>query len=273
MCNRSKSFALILAAAIAISSLSILATEPTGAQSTAKPSIPRFTLEIVDHSYEVPITYTYSIDPYTGKEVKNAQGGYRVENKTIDVTIRNQPSSNENKIYYNIRVKGHFAQESEWKELYSPYSARNREGTTFAYQMSPSQSSAQYTIISCPADYPVDSKIDFQVQALEGYFTEYYPYIGVGAYGYRFTGGLSDWSDTQTITIPTESDSTHTPNPTSTTTNQTVTPNNPTATPTTDGNPSQMIDTIPITTFAAVVIALVVIIAILTVGLFRRKRK
>ena len=104
-------------------------------------------------------------------------------------------------LYYNIRVKGHFGQESDWKEFYSPYSQIQREGAQYTCDIGPTKSSTQYTIISIPAKYPSNSQLDFQVQALEGYYTQYYPYAGVSAYGWRFTGEASDWSNTQTITV------------------------------------------------------------------------
>jgi hypothetical protein len=79
------------------------------------------------------------------------------------------------------------------------------------------QSSGQYTIIACSADYSEDAEVDFQVQALEGYFIEYYPYL-VAAGGWYFNGTTSEWSVVQTIKIGsgevTVSQSQVTPSPT-----------------------------------------------------------
>ena len=69
---------------------SLIMAKPACA-STPKPSVPEFTLKYVDHSYDVPPTY--STDPYTGKTVMT-QAGYHVENKSIEVTIKNQPFTN-----------------------------------------------------------------------------------------------------------------------------------------------------------------------------------
>jgi hypothetical protein len=46
----------------------------------------------------LPLTYTTSIDPYNGKEIKTAHGGNHVEVKIIEVTIKNQP-------YTEVNVK------------------------------------------------------------------------------------------------------------------------------------------------------------------------
>lgn len=55
--------------------------------SITKPSVPEFTVKLVDSSYDVPTTY--SIDPYTGQNVTHA--GSHVESRTLDVKIKNQP--------------------------------------------------------------------------------------------------------------------------------------------------------------------------------------
>ena len=205
-------------------STSSLIVKPTVAQSIHKPSVPEFFLELADHSYNTPITVTTTTNPYTGQEETHTQGGNHVENKTTDVYITNhdfdsftEPSGNQVNIYYYLRVKGHFGGESGWKEFYSPYSLRQREGVYYTDKISPTQSNTQYTILSIPADYPSNSQIDIQVQALEGYFTQYYPYVGIGGYGWRFTGESSSWSNTQTIKISDGSVSvttSPTPNPT-----------------------------------------------------------
>ena len=67
-----------------------------------------------------------------------------------------------------------------------------------AHKVGPSHSSSEYTVISCSADYPDDGQVDFQVQALAGYYTEWWPALG-GPVKWKFTGQLSNWSNTQTI--------------------------------------------------------------------------
>ncbi len=176
----------------------------TNAQIVTKPSVPTFTIALANHPHYVE--RTYGVDQYTGATI--VRGGYSVDNKTIDVSINNQQftsfvdsKGNQVNLYYNIRVKGHFGQDLDWKELYSPYSQIQREGVQYTCDIGPIQSATQNTVISIPANYPSNSQLDIQVQALEGYYTQYYPYAGVSGYGWRFTGEASDWSNTQAITI------------------------------------------------------------------------
>jgi len=192
--------------------------------SISKPSVPEFTVKLADHSYDVPphdVPPTYGIDQYTGKNV-TIQEGYHVENKSIEITIKNQPFTPYNltkytvyyrdrdnfsriqssytydesktvNFYYNIEVKGHFGE--DWKSV---------ESSSFTYEgrQSNVQYGSEYTIITVKADgYPADAVLDFRVQARIGY---YYPYgPGVQVIGYDFYGQESAWSNTQTITIDT----------------------------------------------------------------------
>lgn len=85
--GKNKPATLLMVAVLAVSSLIAVKSLPSLAIS--KPSVP----EILDisfsaHSYDVPPVT--SIDPYTGKNI-TTQAGHRVENKTIDFTVKNQP--------------------------------------------------------------------------------------------------------------------------------------------------------------------------------------
>lgn len=158
---------------------------------------------------------TYSIDPYTGANVTHP--GYHVENRTIELNIKNQPftsyESNGQIInfYLNIRTKGHYAE--NWTTIYNP---------DFIY---PTQSKSDYTKIAYSLDeneYPFwdnlnqSGLIDFQVQALIGYtFVKHYSDDGqfIPFAPSVFTGETSGWSNTQTITIP-ETSTSVSPSPT-----------------------------------------------------------
>ena len=178
--------------------------------STTKPSVPEFTVKLVDSSYDVPTTS--SMDPYTGENVTHA--GYRVESRSIEVTIKNQPfvpysSGGWNiEFYYNIRIRGHFSE--DWIELY-----RASDGY-------PTQSDSQNTIISYVLgenndtilgtkmiEFPPNSQVDFQVEAMIGYVSRVYNPNANGnplaMYPWVFTGETSGWSGTQTLTIPASS--------------------------------------------------------------------
>ena len=208
---------LLLIVILAASSLILVKAAQA---SIPKPSVPEFTVNLVAHPYDVPPTTITSIDQYTGKETVITHPGYRVENKSIEVTIKNQPftpyadaDGNEINLYYNVRVKGHFAQ--DWKELYSPFEAPIRGGYSGSYHKSPAQSSSKNTVLSLSANYPAGAQVDYQVSAHAGYYTQYWPYMGVAVFVLVFTGELSGWSTTQTLTIG-EIGSTATVSPTAT---------------------------------------------------------
>ena len=108
-----KGFSLLLVVILAVSSLMMV--ESASAQSIPKPSVPEFTLKYVDNSYDVPPMTTSSTDPYTGKVTFTTIPGYHVENKSVEITIKNQPFTsylNENGsrvwLFYYVAVKGHF---------------------------------------------------------------------------------------------------------------------------------------------------------------------
>jgi len=203
-----KRVALLLIVVLAVSSLIAIKPAPAEA-SIPKPSVPEFTVKLVAHPYDVPTTY--STDPYTGENMTHE--GYHVENKSIEVSIKNQPftpyeiQENENNwtinFHYNIRIKGHFSE--DWSELY-----RASDGY-------PTQSDSQYTIISYALGentdtilgtkmikFPAGAQVDFQVEAMIGYVSR--KWVGNGNYGpfsvpWVFTGETSGWSNTQTLTI------------------------------------------------------------------------
>jgi len=210
----------------------------TGDSGIPKPSIPEFTLKYVDYSYDVPPTY--GIDPYTGENV-TTQYGYRVENKSVVITIRNQPftpykdaSGNYTGLFYNVRFKAHYA--DEWS--YHPYDPDNGYRTG-SYSDTYNASQSDYTIILVRMNVeavgrmrlmgiPDGGKVDFQVQALIGHLDKIYTgssgFFWVGGesdHYYVFTGESSGWSDTQTLTIG--EGQTPTPSP-ATTPTQTSTP-------------------------------------------------
>lgn len=161
--------------------------------SLPTPSVPEFTIELADHSYDIPTTY--STDPYTGENVTHP--GYHADNKTIDITIKNQPFvapinlTNlyyDINLYYNIRVKGHF--EENWTDLY--HISNNTPQNSL-----PRQSASENTVISIPQDYPAGDQVDFQVEAV---IATAHPFIS-SSFGY-WSWETSGWSNTQTITIP-----------------------------------------------------------------------
>ena len=210
----SKLTTLLLIAVLALSSLVMVGS--VTAQSITKPSVPEFTVKYVDNSYDVPPTY--GVDQYTGEKVVT-EGGYHVDNRTVEFTIKNQPfnpyvdaSGNNISLYYYFRYKGPYGDDWSYypdsSHTYGPYSGGPFPDT--------STSNSEYTIIGInlpTLGIPTDSQVEFQVQAIMGYVEGHSTGMLAGSY-MGFTGERSDWSNTQTITIG--EIQTQTPVPTST---------------------------------------------------------
>jgi hypothetical protein len=200
MANLSKAVSLIVVVFFAASSLMMALS---ACAQVTKPSVPEFTVKYADHSYEAPPTYTK--DPYTGQSHLSSPG-YHVDNRTIDVTIKNQPftpytdaNGNSVQLDYNIRSKGHF---DDWDS-----------GST-RYMNSFQMSSSAYTDVSINVaswNIPAGGQIDFQVEATTSYTT--YSSSGSGSSTAYGCGGVSsvptpqttvensDWSGSQTVTV------------------------------------------------------------------------
>jgi hypothetical protein len=239
----SKRATLLLIAILTVSSLLMVIAAPASAST---PSVPEFTVKFVDHSYVVPTST--SIDPYTGQQIVHPN--YTVENKTIDIIIKNQPfapPNNLTNLYYNVRVKGHFGE--NWTELYSI--SNNTPQNTL-----PMQSASENTVISTPQDYPAGGQVDFQVEAV---IATAHPLYGTN-FGY-WSYETSGWSNTQTITIgesqtPTSPETTPTPDQT------------PTPTPSQEPPQTEQIEPI---VGAAIVVAVIIAVLGLLIYLIKRK--
>jgi hypothetical protein len=176
--------------------------EPAKPVSTSKPSVPEFTLNYVDTSYDVPSSTTTTIDPYTGEKTVTTEPGYHVKEGTIEVIIKNQeftPYSIDERaisLFYYVSYKGHYTE--NWD--YYPPSSHGRHSTVVT---SIPQSNSDYTVVQF--DAPPEGEMDFRVQAQVGYYTSSTLAIcvpGAPFTTYTFNGEVSGWSSTQTITIP-----------------------------------------------------------------------
>jgi hypothetical protein len=245
------------------------------AQSVTQPSVPEFTLEFIDNSYDVPPTY--EIDPYTGENINHP--GYHVKRITLEMKISNQPfvsyydadSGWNISFYYNIRIKGFYSE--DWIGLY------------YASDGYPTQSDSEYTVISLGTlgetglslvtnakmiDVPSGGQVDFQVEAMIGYVSRVYNPNATSQltmFPWQFTGEKSGWSATQTLTI----EEFQTPYPETTPTPE------PTPTPTEETTPLPTINTGPSTyyfdDFLIGGIAGAVAIAVLVLLYYLTKRK
>lgn len=219
----SRPVALALIAILAASSL--IAIAPIQAK-IVKPIVPEFSVKYMNNSYDV--SANVSTDPITGKPIL-LKAGYRVENNSIELVIKNQPFtsySTENgslvELFYNIRFKGHL--ESDWHQvkedaigwnnyilclpLYLPSS--NSEYTTHYFSVRThyldysEESRYRFTVGNEPIlNFTSGDQVDFQVMAMIGYYTQFSD--GMTPYGeahhYTFTGENSGWSNTQTVAI------------------------------------------------------------------------
>jgi hypothetical protein len=172
-------------------SLFVVSVKSNEAYATSTPSVPEFTVKLVDNSYDVPPTQT--TDQYTG--VTTTQPGYRVDNRSIEVSIKNQPFTSYNdtngykiSLCYKVEVKGHFGDDSDWRDF-------KHSGHTI-------QSDSVYTIVSNVVDYDAGVQLDFRVKAVIGYVFNYFADRPmVPPYWYVAANAESDWNS-QTFTIP-----------------------------------------------------------------------
>ncbi len=203
-----------------------------------KPTVPEFTLYLVNHPFDIPpTTPNYTTDPYTGETKLQNPGsaGYRIDNWTIELWIPNKqfnyPNDGSNTtfhLYYDVKTKGHF--EQKWMELYSPFHGLHYEDLSSGTFIScPSQSNYVFTVITYSAYtppyysypqafYPPNATVDFQVSAILGHdsqiFVNDHPTLPmpIGHAEPAITYDIqSDWSGTQTITISDSALSTSTP--------------------------------------------------------------
>ena len=212
MNRTSKSLAVFISLTIAISSLSLITVNPAIAQSIPTPSVPEFAVMYVKASYT-------SIDSYTG-------ASEQVDNSTIQVSIQNQPlnsyyNSGTYSLYFNIRTKGHFE--------YDNWTIQNQNVTVFSdasgysLVLGVKPPDLAYTVVSYPVDYPPNSQVDFQVQAVVYKLTEnFYGNHPFGApnpqtgtyYQQPEEFETTNWTSTQTLTIGETASSSPTPSPT-----------------------------------------------------------
>jgi hypothetical protein len=214
----SKSTFTISLLIMALAASSLVSVQAYVVDSITKPSVPEFSVQLVSHPYDVPPKTTTTVDQYTGKETTTTIPGYRVENKSIEVKIKNPSftpytiiqhtgyNHDTDEIYnytydrnftvnlfYNVNVKGHYG--NEWKSV----------GGIASYPDGPqsnAQRDSEYTIISVKTeDFPNDAVLDFKVQAAVGYYVAWGRSVMI--IGYDFYGQESDWSSIQQLTLGT----------------------------------------------------------------------
>jgi hypothetical protein len=223
-------------------------------------AVPEFTVKAVAHPYDNPTTY--STDPYTGETITHE--GYHVENRSIEVWIKNQPftayddgEGHEVNLYYSVRVKGHFEEGWGTPQTYSESDSAER--------IPPSDS--EYTVLSLVNHYSSKAQVDYQVEALLGHFyTAYYPeghaiQFPVTEFEVDETSG---WSSTQTLTFSESQTPTSSP---------AATPTPPNVGPTSPPTPGPLLTPEQLETVVGVIIVVAVLGAGLGLLIYLIKRK
>jgi len=245
-----------------LSSLLVLTTTPLTVQAASTPSVPQFTVKLIDNSHDVPPYNTTTTDPYTGKETITTHPGFRVEKYDIEVTIKNQPftpytntNGYECNLYYDVQAKAHF--DENWRSSSTYYPHTNIGQTSGAETIVTWTLSEGGSFLGKP---PSGGKLDFRVEAFTGYWRD--PMPQESALGFRdpifvHEEASSGWSSIQTITITYDSSR---PSP-----SQTVT---------TSESPSTNFDNnqTPLTNILLGIIALLLFVITILAMLFLRKQ-
>jgi hypothetical protein len=173
---------------IALMASSLIAIQAYTEDSIPKPAVPEFTVKIVAYPYDIPPETITHINEYTGETTVTNKPGKHIENKSIEITIKNPPftpytitthtgynhetgesytydRNNTVNLFYDVGVKGHYG--DKWKSVETLYTSY-WEGP-----QSNAQLDSEYTVITIAADYPNDAFLDFRVQARVGYFVAY----------------------------------------------------------------------------------------------------
>jgi hypothetical protein len=121
---------------------------------------------------------------------------------SVELIIKNQPFNYSSvllyyqfnfsspSVYYNIRIKDH-NETNDWVELYN------------AENGFPEPSNLNYTVISIAV--PLGAQTDIEVDAMIGVVTRVFNPNAtnqIEMYPYEFDGLTSDWSNTETVTMP-----------------------------------------------------------------------
>jgi len=220
-------FLVVSLSFLILSSLIVIITTPATAQAVSKPSVPEFTLQFVDNSYDV--SPTFSKDPFTGETVMIKEG-YHVDNRTVEVRIKNPAvtfytDSQGNYVFlcYDIRWKGHFddywyeysnSRDYTYRDVDCEYNSdgswrANLPYTTVTYVIGTNRDSGKFVLgyegLSSLGDVSDGGQIDFQVQAFIGYYTRVEGSPDVFTHKPTeqliFSGESSGWSMTKTVTI------------------------------------------------------------------------
>ena len=185
-----KGFSVLI---VVILAFSVFLTESVNAQTIPKPSVPQFSIQVIDNSYDT--TATIQTDPYTGQQttipsrhITDIKIEGKIKNQPFNQYVLTNPNGTRRDInfFYNVRYKGHFGE--YWQYLYGG------EDEGFLNR----NYSSDYTYFTIHQDFSEGSVIDVQVISMIGYqswvIQPLFPYPVIN-------GQDSGWSNTLTVTI------------------------------------------------------------------------
>jgi hypothetical protein len=181
MISKRKNLALLLSLITVSSCLISLSIKPVNAQTIDKPSVPKFSIVLLENGYQMDIS-NQPIIP-NGHDTAG--------------------------IFYDIRIKNHFAE--NWVHRTVPNATEAIRG--YIGEMGQSGNTtltSDFKSIRLLLNLSSESQqIDFQVEAINGYLNTTDPYdlpIGVDSNSTPVIFvNTSGWSDSQTVTIPSTS--------------------------------------------------------------------
>jgi hypothetical protein len=244
-----KSVSVLLIAILFLSSASAVWAQwgadtpyyPVDTSQIPQPSVPQFTVKLVDYSYDVPSKTVTTTDPYNGQTTTTTTPGYHVQDIKLVLMIKNQPYTTKIgnwtfQLYYDIRMKGHY---EEWSNSSYEFEGRSTIYEACQYNVINNLLSATNTEYTVPlnktANYRIGDQVDFKIQAViaNRQTTWNYEHMFPVPDGTAFAYCTSVWSQTQTFTMPdTSSPDFKADKPT--TTQQTIIPTQPVPTQTTN---------------------------------------
>jgi len=239
---------------------SIIMVESASGQTIPKPAMPEFTAKYVDNSYTYPPTY--GTDPYSGKTIQTG-GGFTHYNKTIEISIKNQPfttyyeDDNLINLYYRVSYKGHFENQCHY---YTKNANLDSDYTSIWFGLVWDTWSPEVSLGALSAG----DKVDFRVQTQIGYFGLRENRLAPTGYSINYDdlhGEASEWSTIQTFVMTGTPDLTPLPPP-----SPSPTSNSPMPTI----NTGSLVEPFP---FPLLVGALVIIVVVIASVLFLRRHR
>jgi|WetSurMetagenome_2_1015567.scaffolds.fasta_scaffold41978_1 hypothetical protein len=269
-------FFLVILLALALIAFAVAGTiQLCVAQPTL--SVPEFTLKYADNSYDVPPTT--SIDPFTGQNVENP--AHHVVNRSLTFIIKNQIIHSET-LHFVIGMRGHFS--GNWTVIYDGVASESSTSIIWTFSTRDLPGLQEYSLYRGGDSFylPYTGEADFRIKA-QTWGEVMATTSPQNPFGGSITTlfGESDWSDTQTLTIP-EAVPHETASPTPTTTLTPVPSNSPSLNLTLSPSTTQQTQPEPTPTQPAqdqsnllpyvLVVAAAVLVAFVGGALFSRSR-